>query len=68
MQGYIVRHRHKPKRNHFRGPGKKPPARATSAPAAAAAAPGGSGLPPGAYQGPFGVPQAVRLLSRTMKS
>jgi hypothetical protein len=62
-QGFIVRHRHKPKRNHFRGPGKKPPRRAAAAAAAPAATPT-SGLPAGAYQGPFGVPQAVRLLNR----
>ena len=66
VEDFIVRHRHKPKRNHFRGPGKKPPTRAISAPAAApaAAAAAGSGLPAGAYQGPFGLPQALRLINR----
>ncbi|HEV7616067.1 MAG TPA: DUF1800 domain-containing protein [Solirubrobacterales bacterium] len=60
VQSYIFRHHHKPKRGHFRGPGKKPPKRAPAAAAPAAA----SGLPAGAYQGPFGVEQAVRLLNR----
>jgi Protein of unknown function (DUF1800) len=63
VQGYIVRHHHKPRRNHFRGPGKKPPRRAAAA-VAAPAAPSGNSLPPGAYQGPFGPEQALRLLNR----
>jgi hypothetical protein len=61
VQGYVFRHHHKPKRNHFRGPGKKPASRA----AAAIVAPvNHDPRPPGAYQGPFGVEQAVRLLNR----
>ncbi len=63
VQGYIARHRHKPKRGHFRGPGPKP-ARSAAAPAAAAPAAAGGSRPAGAYQGPFGIPQAVRLLNR----
>jgi hypothetical protein len=63
-QGYLVRHRHRPARHHFRGPGKKPPRRAQ---AAAAAAPSPADLnarPAGAYQGPFGPEQARRLINR----
>ena len=60
VQGYVFRHHHKPKRGHFRGPGKKP-ARPR---AAAAAAVNPDPRPAGAYQGPFGVAQAVRLLNR----
>ena len=60
VQGYIVRHRHKPRRRHFRGPGKKPPRQAT----AGAAPLLGEVRPPGAYQGPFGPEQATRLLNR----
>jgi Protein of unknown function (DUF1800) len=61
VQGYFVRHRHKPRRGHFRGPGKKPPRRAqASAPALIPA----EVRPPGAYQGPFGAEQATRLLNR----
>jgi hypothetical protein len=62
VQGYIVRHHHKPKRNHFRGPGKKPARRPAQAAATAPAV--GSDRPAGAYQGPFGVEQALRLLNR----
>jgi Protein of unknown function (DUF1800) len=63
VQGYIVRHRHKPARNHFRGPGKKPAGRA--AVAALPAAPANPDpRPAGAYQGQFGAAQAVRLLNR----
>jgi hypothetical protein len=61
VQGYIYRHHHKPKRGHFRGPGKKPARRSSpAAPAAAVSDP----RPPGAYQGAFGHSQAVRLLQR----
>jgi hypothetical protein len=60
VQGYIFRHHHKPKRGHFRGPGKKPAPR----PAAVAAPINRDPRPAGAYQGPFGVEQAVRLLNR----
>lgn len=56
-QGYIVRHRHKPKKNHKRGPGRRPPNRVI-APA------NPDPRPAGAYQGPFGREQAVRLLNR----
>jgi uncharacterized protein (DUF1800 family) len=60
VQGYIFRHHHKPKRGHYRGPGKKPPRRVTAAPAA----PAFDQRPPGAFQGAFGHAQAVRLLQR----
>jgi uncharacterized protein (DUF1800 family) len=63
VQGYIVRHRHKPARNHFRGPGKKPPRRAAAV-TAAAVAPSSDPRPAGAYQGPFGTEQALRLINR----
>ena len=52
-----------PSARHFRGPGKKPAPRAAAAGAAAPAATGDS-RPAGAYQGPFGPEQAVRLLNR----
>jgi hypothetical protein len=61
VQGYIVKHRHKPRRRHFRGPGKKPPRRPL---AAAPPPPAGEVRPPGSYQGPFGAEQARRLLNR----
>lgn len=66
VQGYVVKHRHKPRRNHFRGPGKRPAARPTAAAAApAASAPvAGDSRPAGAYQGPFGPEQALRLANR----
>jgi hypothetical protein len=68
VQGYIYTHHHKPKRGHFRGPGPKPPREAlpaTAAPAAPAPAPPASDpRPPQAYQGEFGLAQAVRLLQR----
>ena len=57
VQGYIYRHKHKPPKHHFRGPGKKPAKRV-------AAAVNPDPRPPGAYQGPFGHEQAVRLLNR----
>ncbi len=60
VQGYVVRHRHKPRRGHRRGPGKKPPRR----PLAALPPPAGEVRPAGAYQGPFGPEQARRLLNR----
>jgi Protein of unknown function (DUF1800) len=62
VQRYIVRHKHKPRRGHRRGPGKKPPRRALAAPAAAPVL--GETRPPGSYQGPFGAAQAIRLLNR----
>ncbi len=60
VQGYIFSHHHKPKRGHYRGPGKKPPVRtkATAVPV------NPDPRPAGAYQGPFGTEQAVRLLNR----
>ena len=63
VQAYIYRHHHRPKRGHNRGPGKKPPRRALPGAAAPAAASGES-RPAGAYQGPFGTEQALRLLNR----
>ena len=63
VQPYVFRHHHKPKRGHSRGPGKKPPRRVLGA-APASAAPPFDQRPPGAYQGPFGTAQAVRLLQR----
>jgi hypothetical protein len=62
VQGYVFRHRHKPKKGHFRGPGPKPAPQATAA--APAAAPPFDQRPPGAFQGAFGHAQAVRLLQR----
>ncbi|HEX6206101.1 MAG TPA: DUF1800 domain-containing protein [Solirubrobacterales bacterium] len=68
VQAYLVRHRHKPKKGHFRGPGKKPArqpqVQAPAAAPAAAPAPPFDQRPPEAYQGPFGTAQAVRLLHR----
>ncbi|MBS1879137.1 MAG: DUF1800 domain-containing protein [Actinobacteria bacterium] len=63
VEGFVFRHKHRPPKHHFRGPGPKPPRRAS---AAAAPAPPASGeqRPSGAYQGPFGMPQANRLLQR----
>jgi len=63
VQGFVFRHRHKPKKGHFRGPGPKP---ARQAPAAVPpVAPTRSDpRPPGAFQGAFGHAQAVRLLQR----
>jgi hypothetical protein len=60
VQGYIFTHKHKPPRHHFRGPGPKPARRTVPAVAAI----GGESRPAGAYQGPFGLEQAVRLLNR----
>jgi hypothetical protein len=62
VQGYLVRHKHKPKRNHRRGPGRKPPRRAAATVAPVAINP--DPRPQGAYQGPFGRDQATRLLAR----
>jgi uncharacterized protein (DUF1800 family) len=67
VQGYVYTHHHKPKKGHYRGPGKKPPRQALPSAAAQAAAPApavSDPRPPEAYQGPFGRPQAVRLLER----
>ncbi len=63
VQGYLVRHKHKPRRGHHRGPGTKPPRR-TQPTSAATAPPTVETRPPGAYQGPFGPAQATRLLNR----
>ena len=63
VQGYVFKHHHKPRRGHPRGPGRKPPARAAAA-AAIAAPVNPDPRPAGAYQGPFGVAQATRLLNR----
>jgi hypothetical protein len=63
IEAYIYRHRHKPKRGHRRGPGKKPPRQVLPA-APAAAPPVSDPRPPGAFQGAFGPAQAVRLLQR----
>jgi hypothetical protein len=60
VQGYIVRHKHKPPRNHYRGPGPKPPKKVRNIAAIITADP----RPAGAYQGPFGRDQAIRLLDR----
>jgi hypothetical protein len=68
VKSFIYTHHHKPKRGHFRGPGKKPPRQALpSAPAAPAVAPApavSDPRPPEAYQGPFGTREATRLLQR----
>jgi Protein of unknown function (DUF1800) len=67
VQGYIYTHHHKPKKGHYRGPGKKPLRQAlpgSAAPAPAAAPPPFDPRPPQAYQGAFGVAQAKRLLDR----
>ena len=71
VEPYLVRHKHKPKKGHARGPGPKP---ARQAPAAAPAAPPSAApsgpapvpdtRPASAYQGAFGTAQAVRLLER----
>ncbi len=61
VQGYAFRHKHKPPKHHFRGPGPKPPPRAKHAMAPIVST---DPRPAGAYQGPFGRPQAVRLLER----
>ncbi|HSS34540.1 MAG TPA: DUF1800 family protein [Solirubrobacterales bacterium] len=58
VQGYVFHHKHKPPKHHFRGPGPKPPHRVAPVP------PNPDPRPPGAYQGPWGVPQATRLLER----
>jgi uncharacterized protein (DUF1800 family) len=63
VQGFVFRHRHKPKKGHFRGPGPKP-ARQTPAAAPPAAPASSDPRPPGAFQGAFGHAQAVRLLQR----
>ena len=64
VQGYIYTHHHKPKPHHFRGPGPKPPRRIAPGAAPASAPGSGFSLPPGAYQGPFGVAEATRLINR----
>jgi len=74
VQSYIHKHPHKPKKGHFRGPGKKPAGQSSqpgvTPPTAPAAAPAPTPppvpdvRPPDAYQGEFGLPQAVRLLER----
>jgi len=62
VQGYIVRHKHKPGRHHRRGPGPRPADRC--APGVVVPPPNPDPRPPGAYQGPFGPAQARRLLAR----
>lgn len=57
VQGYIFHHKHRPPKHHFRGPGPKPARRA--APVVNL-----DQRPAGAYQGPFGHEQALRLLNR----
>src|SRR3954447_9044627 len=65
VQGYIYTHRHKPKKGHYRGPGKKPPRSALPPASVPASAPATADpRPPQAYQGAFGVRQATRLLQR----
>jgi hypothetical protein len=65
VQGYIFHHKHKPPKHHFRGPGPKPPLRTKTITAAAAAEiASGETRPAGSYAGPFGIPQATRLLTR----
>jgi uncharacterized protein (DUF1800 family) len=59
VQGYVVRHKHKPRRGHHRGPGPRPADRC-----APAVAVDRDPRPAGAYQGPFGPAQAKRLLER----
>ena len=62
VQGYVVRHRHKPQ-----GPPPRPgqeAARDRSARRRPAALADPEPPPPGAYQGPFGPAQATRLLNR----
>ncbi|HEX2393556.1 MAG TPA: DUF1800 domain-containing protein [Solirubrobacterales bacterium] len=61
VEGYVYHHKHKPPRNHFRGPGPKPPRRVSPLPVVAGEP---DPRPAGAYQGPFGPQQAVRLLNR----
>ena len=63
VQGYVVRHKHKPKRSHFRGPGPEAGGRALRAPPRPSRSTRDP-RPAGAYQGPFGVAQATRLLNR----
>lgn len=67
VESYVHRHRHKPKKSHPRGPGKKPARQAlpgAPAPAPTPAPVVSDPRPPEAYQGGFGLPQAVRLLNR----
>ena len=64
VQAYVYRHHHKPKRGHNRGPGKKPARQAAAPTLPTAPAAVSDPRPPGAFQGSFGVPQAVRLLQR----
>jgi Protein of unknown function (DUF1800) len=57
VQAYVVRHKHKPKKHHRRGPGPRPADRCM-------APVNRDPRPAGAYQGPFGTEQAKRLLAR----
>ena len=59
VQGYVVRHKHKPGKRHRRGPGPRPAERC-----APAVPVNRDPRPAGAYQGPFGAAQARRLLER----
>jgi uncharacterized protein (DUF1800 family) len=60
VQAYLFRHKHKPVKNHFRGPGPKPAHTVVAVPPPANPDP----RPPGTYQGAFGAAQAARLLAR----
>jgi hypothetical protein len=67
VEAYLFRHKHKPPRHHYRGPGPRPAGRSGSAPVSAPAPvppPQGDPRPAGTYQGPFGAAQATRLLDR----
>jgi hypothetical protein len=64
VEGFIFTHHHKPKKHHFRGPGPKPAKRTGPAVAPAPAAASGEQRPAGSFGGPFGMPQAIRLLER----
>jgi uncharacterized protein (DUF1800 family) len=76
VESYVFKHPHKPKKSHYRGPGKKPAGTSSQPGAGAGAAPAPASAPaptpppvpdvrpPEAYQGEFGLPQATRLLER----
>ncbi len=61
VQKYTVKHKHRPRRGHHRGPGPRPADRC--APSTAALI-NRDPRPPGTYQGAFGPAQAKRLLER----
>ena len=60
VQSYVVKHKHKPRRGHHRGPGPRPADRCAPTATLIDRDP----RPAGTYQGPFGVAQAKRLLER----